>query len=210
MRLLLVAFASALLALATAGCVTTTPAHDLSVESVRALRVERVAVTVDPGARITWPTLAQQLIDARKARTGVEDGDSSAAIAEMKSAVLARLNEKARTVLEPSLKSTLSGTKPVTARVTVHSLFIPNTAGVMVSTLFAGPTAPGAQSGMGVSVDFVDARTGAPVLSYPKTGVITQGGYKINMGTSGLISHDPVERMFADLDGRLRSWLLKS
>src|SRR5262245_63098916 len=109
MRLLLVAFASALLALATAGCVTTTPAHDLSVESVRALRVERVIVTVDPAARITWPTLAQELIDARKARTGSDAMESNAALGEMKAAVLSRLNDKARAVLEPPLRSTLSG-----------------------------------------------------------------------------------------------------
>jgi len=204
---LLVPFLSVSLALTAA---TPTAAHELSVEAVRALGVERVIVTVDPAARITWPTLAQELIDARKARTGSEAIEPKAAIAEMKVAVLARLNEKARAVLGPPLRSTLSGTRPVIARVTVHQLFIPNTAGVLVSGLFGGATAPGAQSGMAVSVDFVDARTKATVLSYPTASVTTQGGYKINMGTSGLISHDPVERMFADLDGRLRSWLLKS
>ena len=129
---------------------------------------------------------------------------------DMKVAVLARLNEKARAVLTPSLRSTLPGTRPVIARVTVHNLFIPNTAGVLVSGLLGGIDAAGANSGMTVSVDFVDAQSKATVLSYPKTGITTQGGYKINMGTSGWISHDPVERMFADLDGRLRSWLQKS
>jgi len=209
MRFLLVPFASALLVLTAAGCVTT-PGHDLSVESVRALRVERVTVTVDPAARITWPTLAQELIDTRKARTGSDAMESNAALGEMKAAVLSRLNDKARAVLEPPLRSTLSGAKPVTARVIVHRLFIPNTTGVLVSGLLLGPTAPGAQSEMGVSVDFVDARTQAPVLSYPRTEVMTQGGYKLDMGTSGIFSHDPLERMFADLDGRLKSWLLKS
>jgi hypothetical protein len=62
-------------------------------------------------------------------------------------------------------------------------------------------------SNMSASIDFVDARTGATILSYPKTGFMTQGGYKLNMGTSGMISHDPIERMFADMGGQVAAWL---
>ena len=85
----------------------------------------------------------------------------------------------------PSLRSTLRR-RAVIARVTVHNLFIPNTAGVLVNGLFGGDKRTGANSEVALSVDFIDARTKAAVLSYPKTGVWTQGGYKINMGTSGL------------------------
>src|SRR5262249_48185712 len=111
MRLFLGACAAALTAVAVAGCLTATPGHDLNADSVRALRVERVVVAVDPAANITWPTLAQELIDARNARGGAAM-DPGAEMREMKTAVLSRLNEKARAVLEPPLRSTLSGTKP--------------------------------------------------------------------------------------------------
>jgi len=206
-----------------AACVTTEP-HTLSVDSVRALRLERVDVVLDPAAPIAWSGLAQEIRDARKGpnatteRTYGEAGPEEVKIpaAELRALAASRLREKVGTFTEPSLKSSLSGTKPVVTRITVHDVRIPGT-GEQIAVglafgLLAGPVAAGSasvNSTMAVSVDFVDPRTGSPILSYPRTTLVTQGGYKLNMGTSGVFSHDPIERMLADLNNRLTSWLLK-
>jgi hypothetical protein len=169
------------LTLVLAACAATPP-HNINVQDVRALQLQRLDVIVDPAAGIRWPDIAK---------------DPSTANA----AAALRLREQARTSLEPALKTTLAGSKPVIARMTVHGILVPSTSEVLLV---------GSNSELGVSVDFLDARTGATIMSYPRTAISTQGGYKLNMGTSGIISHDPVERMFADLNSRLTSWLLKS
>jgi hypothetical protein len=211
---------SALLLVGLAGCVTTPP-HNMSVDAVRALNVQRVDVAFDPAARINWPSLEYELAHGRSANAAVAMPDPAGsgspadipppkevAAPEMRAQALSRLTEKGRAVLHPSLKSKLAGSRPVIARMTVHSLNLPSTARILVTDAIIGAGA--SSSMMEVSVDFLDARTGSPVLSYPKTLLSTQGGYKLNMGTSGIFSHDPVERMLAGLDGQLASWLLKT
>ena len=216
--------ASALLLAGLPACVTTTPPHSLSADDVRALNVQRVDVAFAPEARIVWPTLASEMAEARRPGGPVRMPDVAAGgdtappppaqvqinPAEYRAQAIARVSDKARSVLQPSLKSKLAGSRPVVARMTVHELFVPTIAGQIVIGALAGQGMKGTNSEMAVSVDFVDARTGAPVLSYPKVALITQGGHKINMGTSGIFSHDPLERMLTELDGQLSSWLLKT
>jgi hypothetical protein len=191
------------------GCVTTTPAHNLSEDAVRALRLERVEVAVDPTAKVAWGNLGHDLMAAKSKQTGTEVTDPQAVASEFKAEVMTRLRASAKKTLEPALRTRLAGGKPVIARVTMHHVFIPTTGGVLVSTMFGGSMAPGAQSGMSASIDFVDAKTGATILSYPKTGFMTQGGQKWDIGTSGMFSHDPMERMFADMGGQVAAWLAK-
>jgi hypothetical protein len=216
--------ASALLPLGLAACVTTTPPHNLSLADVRALNVQRVDIAIDPAARIIWPSLANEMVEARQPSGSTRMPDVAAGAefaaapppaveikpAEYRAQALSRLTEKGRAVLQPSLKSKLAGTRPVVARMTVHHLYVPSIAGQIVIGALAGVGSPGTNSEMTLTVDFVDARTGAPVLSYPRTSLVTSGGHKINMGTTGLFSHDPIERMLTDLDGQLSPWLLKS
>jgi hypothetical protein len=190
-----------------AGCVTTTPTHNLSQDAVRGLRLERVEVAVDPTAKLIWPSLAQDVFAAETARTGAPPPTEmpGTLTPQMMPEALARLRTQARKTLEPALQTRLAGAKPVVARVTVHYLYVPNLAGdLMVGVMFG---ANAVQSRLAASVDFVDARTGAAIVSYPKTGFQTQGGYKLNMGTSGMISHDPIERLFAGMGGQVAGWL---
>jgi hypothetical protein len=190
-----------------AGCVTTAPSHNMSAESVRALRLERVEVNVDPAAKIIWPSLMQDVMEAQSARSGAPFPTElpETLTPEMKNEALARLRANARKALEPALRPRLAGAKPVVARVTVHHVYVPTAAGALAVGVLLGPA--GAQSAMSASIDFVDARSGATIVSYPKTGFMTQGGYKLNMGTSGMFSHDPIERLFADMGGQAAGWL---
>jgi hypothetical protein len=215
------------LLLGLAACVTTTP-HNLNVDDVRAFNIQRVDVAFAPEARIIWPTLANEMAEARRPGgptrmpdvAGSADGGTPAppkveiSPAEYKAQAMTRVTDKARKVLQPSLKAKLAGTRPVVARMTVHHLFVPSMGGMIaygvVTGLLVGPYAGTLDSGMSVSVDFVDARTGAPILSYPKTGLTTQGGHRVDWGTTGTFAADPVERMLVELDGRLSPWLLKS
>jgi hypothetical protein len=191
--------------LALAGFITLPSAH--GAESARALRLQRVTVVMDPAGLITWPDMFADHMGGKAARDAARADPK--AFAQKRSAVLKRISERTRAVLEPSLKATLSGPKPVTARVTVHAIYIPTVGSSMLATAFGGIGNPAGQSQLSVSVDFIDAR-GAVVLSYPKTAVTTHGGQKLNIGTSGVFSHDPLERLVATLDGQLKSWLLKT
>jgi hypothetical protein len=186
------------LGLAVAGFITLPSAH--GAESARALRVERVTVVMDPAGLITSPEISQDNAGGRI---------DPKVLAQRRGAVFKRVSERTRAVLDPSLKATLSGAKPVTARVTIHSLYIPTVGASMVATAFGGIGNPTGHSVLSVSVHFVDAR-GATVLSFPKTTVTTHGGQKLNIVTSGMFSHDPLERLIATLDGQLKSWLLKT
>jgi len=215
------------LLLGLAACVTTTP-HNLNVDDVRAFNIQRVDVAFAPEARIIWPTLANEMAEARRPGGPVRMPDVAGSgdvgtpappkveisPTEYKAQAMARVTDKARKVLQPSLKAKLAGTRPVVARMTVHHLFVPSMGGMIaygvVTGLLVGPYAGTLDSGMSVSVDFVDARTGAPILSYPKTGLTTQGGHRVDWGTTGTLAADPVERMLTGLDGQLSSWLLKS
>jgi hypothetical protein len=193
----------AALTVAAAGCVTTNP-HNLSVDDVRALRLDRVDLVMDPGATIAWLDMKNE-IESRgeAAKSSSRSRDEAQAARDF---VAARLRERARATVEPPLKATLAGTKPVTARIVVHGVSVPSTAEMLVGVL--APTPPASR--MSVTVDFLDARTGVVVVSYPRTVLNTSGGQKLNMGTTGVFSHDPIERMMADLSNRLNSWLLKA
>lgn len=209
---------------ALAACVTTTPPHNLSADAVRAMNVQRVDVAFAPDARIVWPGLANEMAEARRPGGPIRTPDIAASgdtatpapakveinPAEYRAQAASRVTEKARTVLQPSLKSKLAGSRAIVARMTVHHLYVPSIMGQIVIGALAGVGSPGTNSELTVSLDFVDARTGAPVLSYPTTALVTQGGEKINMGTTGIFSHDPLVRMLTELDSQLSPWLLKS
>jgi hypothetical protein len=199
-----------------AACVTTNPPHNLNVEDVRALRLERVDVVIDPAAPINWADLENEYIEKRGEAAKSSQASRERETKAARDFAAARIRDRARSVVEPALKSALDGRRPVTARIIVHRIGIPTTFQVVVGGLFScalerpGTCRTGADSVMNVAVDFIDTRTGAVVLSYPRTVLTTQGGQKINMGTTGVFSHDPIERMLADLNGRLTSWLLKA
>jgi hypothetical protein len=64
-----------LLSSGLAACVTTTPGHNMSAESVRALRLERVEVNVGPPGQVTWAGLIEDVMAAEGKRTGREVAD---------------------------------------------------------------------------------------------------------------------------------------
>jgi hypothetical protein len=197
-------------------CVTTTTPHDLSADNIRALRIERVELALDPAARIEWPQLAQARAQFASVPAQADMTGSTPEPPEqpkltpdqVRARATADLREKARSVLEPTLRSTLGGTRPIVARMTVNAVKIVTFGEGFAAGVILGPQV--VTSGMLASVEFVDARTGAVLMRHPLTGVTTQGGYKLNMGTSGTISHDPVERLMAAYGERLTSWLLKT
>ena len=205
------AWKAVVLAVLSAGltaCVTTA-SHTLSVDEVRALRLERLDLVLDSAARVHWSAAEEEYA---KSKGGRPQGDSAApreAPTEgFRAYIAGRLRDKAKAVIEPSLRSALVGTRPVAARINVHGVNVTGFFEGMVPGILLGPQA--VTSDMGVSVDIVDARTGAPVLSYPRTALSTQGGQKLDWGFSGAYSSDPIERLLADLNGRLTPWLLKT
>jgi hypothetical protein len=202
-----IAFMAGLMA-ALAGCVTTST-HDVSVDDIRALRLDRVDLVIDPAATISWPYLQEQFAEQRK-----RQGDAQATEQNVRETpafrthVASQLQQKARAHIDPRLRSALAGPRPVVARITVHHLKVISLGEGIVVSVFAGAAA--ATSQITVSIDFIDARTNRLIVAYPKSGISTQGGHQINMGMSGGFSADPIERLFSDLGGRVPSWLLKA
>jgi hypothetical protein len=183
--------AAVTLAAVLIGCVTTatTPSHNLDIDAVRRLRLERLDLALSPDARVHWPSLADAPVDALRAHA------------------ISKLREKALVILEPSLRSALAGTRPVAARMTVSNVYVPTAMELLGPGLLLGADAM--RSRMRARLDLLDARSGAVVLSFPETFVSTQGGYKPNLGTSGSLSHDPIERLMTDYHAKLSAWLLR-
>ena len=161
--------------LAIAGCVTTTPPHNLSPESVRALRFERLDLVVNPGANINWPAAVEEWTKSSTATPAAPRASRETATEGLQAHVAAQLRARARNALEPQLKTALAGGRPVIARMTVNHIHVPTFMEGVAPALIWGPQA--VQSGLRANIDILDARTSAVVLSFPDTLVTTQGGY---------------------------------
>jgi hypothetical protein len=192
-------------ALMVAGCAL--PAHNLSVESVRELRLERVEVVLEPAVRINWIGAKDELAKSRK--PAGDGADAPISVEALQGYIISQLNQHARAALEPNLRSVLSGTKPVIIRLTVKSLDVPGFGEGLARTIVLG--AGSYQSDILVRVDVIDTRTGTPILTLERIDAATQGSYAL-MGTDqpGLYSNHPVDRLFARLAERISSWLLKT
>jgi hypothetical protein len=206
-------FAAAALGLLAGGCVATdTTPHNLNAETVRSLRLDHVDVVVDPLAQIHWPSLADERAPGTPAP---QDGVPavSASPAEVRARAIPRVQSKFHAFVTPTLKSKLAGTRAAKARIVVWRVKIVGAmdivAGIPAAVLL-GPGAATPRSEMDVSIDFIDAKSGAVILQFPRTTLSTEGGNGLNLGGSGLRSHDPIERLLAKLDAQLSPWLLKS
>jgi hypothetical protein len=198
---------AALLAAGLAGCVTA--AHTLDVEEVRSLRLERVDLVLDPAAKIDWISLQSEYAESLKRRG---DGEATAQTvietAGFRAYAMTRIQSKVRQVLEPALRSTLAGSRPVIAKVTVHGVRIPGFVEGAIKNLTLGPGAT--QSEMGLTIDFLEGKTGRPILTYPRGYVATSGTQWVDLGITGAFAADPIERMMNSLANRVPAWLLKA
>jgi hypothetical protein len=190
------------------GCVTTAT-HSVSVDDIRALRLERVDLVIDPAATVAWPYLQDEYAESRKRQGDTQATEQSVRETPgFRAHVASRLLGTARGAIDPPLREALGGSRPVVARITVHHLKIIGLAEGMVTAVFAGAAA--ATSHITVSIDFVDARTNRLIVAYPKSGISTQGGHRLDIGATGHFAADPTERLFRDLATRVPSWLLKA
>ena len=193
--------------MALSGCVTA--AHNVDVDDVKNMRIERVDLSLDPAAKIGWYDAQKDFAESRN-----QQGDSQATAENVadtpafRAYVAARLQVRAKAVIEPTLRQTLTGARPAVARITVHQVFSPSLLRGLVTAALVGVGQ--VQSGMSVSIDFVDARTNRVIVAYPKTALVTGGRQTFEMGFSGYFAADPVDRMLAQLQDRLPHWLLKT
>ena len=201
----------ALAALALAGCVTaTTATHNVDVDDIKSLRVERVEVIFDPAAQIGWKDAQAEYAESRN-----QQGDSQATEYNVlgtpgyRAFILSRIQSRSKVVVEPTLRQTLAGTRPAVARIVIHHVYVPNFRQAMGTALISGAGA--IQSGMSVSIDFVDARTNRVVVAYPRTPLATsgKGGWELPV-YSPRFSSDPIDRLLAQLQDQLPQWLLKT
>jgi hypothetical protein len=200
----------ALAAIGLAGCVTTA-AHNVDVDDIKSLRIERVDVVLDPAAHIGWKDAQTDYAEARN-----QQGDSQATADNVggtpsfRAFVLSRIQSRTKALLEPTLRQTLAGSRPAIARMTVHHVYVPNFLQGLGTGLAFG--AGSIQSGMTVSIEFVDSRTNRVVVAYPKTPLVTSGRGRMHQQllTSPHFSPDPIDRLVAQLQDQLPQWLLKT
>ena len=195
------------MAVGLAGCVTA--AHNVDVDDIKNMRIERVDLSLAPAATIGWYDAQKDYAESRN-----QQGDSQATADNVvgtpafQAYIASRLQARAKAVLEPTLRQTLTGARPAFARVTVHHVFSPSLLRGLVTTVLVG--AAQVQSGMSVTIDFVDAKTNRVIVTYPKTALVTGGRQTFEMGFSGYFAADPIDRMLAQLQDRLPHWLLKT
>lgn len=199
----------ALAAVGLAGCVTTA-AHNVDVEDIKSLRIERVDVVLDPAAHLGWLDAQKEYAESRNAQ-----GDSQATKENVlgtsgyRAFILSRIQSRTKVHLEPTLRQVFTGSRPAIARMIVHHVYVPSFLQALGTGLAFG--AGQIQSGMSVSIDFVDARTNRVIVAYPKTPLVTSGVGRASLPTnSPQFSPDPIDRLLAQLQDQLPQWLLKT
>jgi hypothetical protein len=227
MRRIFVLGATALL---VAGCMTT--AHTLSTSEVQSWKVASIETVVAPDASLVWPKVADPFMDKHlppgPAETYVSDesgremtrpGRRPPMTPEIQKAARAvmqtELDQRARRYMEP-VRGALIGQRPVKVVTTVHRLDIPSTgrqiAQAVIGGLIGGVGAAQSQSTMTVSTDIVDAKTGAVLLSYPKSTMVLSGGENSWMMSNAgdPYSGDAAAALLKKHHDQYLPWLLKA
>jgi hypothetical protein len=200
-------FVVAVAAVTLVGCITA--AHNVDVDDIKNIRIERVDLSLDPAVTIGWYDAQKDYAQSRNQQGDNQaTADNVAGTPAFRAYVASRLQARAKAILEPTLREALTGARPAVARVTVHHVFSPSLLRGLVTAALVGVAQ--VQSGMSVTIDFVDAKTNRVIVTYPKTLLVTGGRQTFEMGFAGYFSADPIDRMLAQLQDRLPHWLLKT
>ncbi len=190
-------FFSVLVGLSLAGCVTAS--NTLAPHQVADLRLQSVAVTFSPNARIWWGDGERAFASSKglPALQAEEAARSAEGQAYLRHAIAAKLGP----AFESQLRTALTGTRPVRVEITVKDLDIASAAQRILL---------GGHHRLTADVNLVDARSGAVVLAFSEQNAIAHAG----QGIGGVLLDnaflgEPIDRVVENYAAQYRNWLLR-
>jgi hypothetical protein len=189
--------ALAALGLLLCGCVTAS--NTLAPDQVATLRLQGVAVTFRPDARIWWGD-GERAFAASKGRSILEAEElakTEEGQAYLRNTIAAKLTQ----AFESNLTGELQGLRPVRLEIAVKDIEIASAAQRILI---------GGHHRLTADVTLVDARTGAVVLAFSEQNAIAQAG----QGIGGVLLDnaflgDPIDRVIQNYATQYRNWLLR-
>jgi hypothetical protein len=189
--------ALAALGLLLCGCVTAS--NTLAPDQVATLRLQGVAVTFRPDARIWWGD-GERAFAASKGRSILEAEElakTEEGQAYLRNTIAAKLTQ----AFEDNLTGELQGLRPVRLEIAVKDIEIASAAQRILI---------GGHHRLTADVTLVDARTGAVVLAFSEQNAIAQAG----QGIGGVLLDnaflgDPIDRVIQNYATQYRNWLLR-
>ncbi len=176
---------TALAALSLSGCGDVAK-PEMSLDSLRGLKLTSVDVTFSPDARVTLPDPSDKMQANAQEKPGAGAADALASERARAAGVL-------KTVFLREVGARMQGGRPVTARVLVKGVIVPSSGASVVV---------GVGSAMTASVDLVDASTGQVVASRPEfTALGGDGGGLIAGGIVGAVMAASAESRANSLAG---------
>ncbi len=192
------------------------PANTLAVNEINSYKLESVAVSVPPDAKVWWGNAEREfaekhgekvLAELRTTKEGRDAIEASPKEAinnspQCKQYLRDEASRRLQTALMGSVGPELRGTLPVRLEVVIHELTIPSPVQRVVI---------GGVPGMSATATLVDAQTGKALLTYPKLLVFGAAG----SGVAGVLfdqisSDDLYERVITNYAAQYRQWLLKA
>jgi hypothetical protein len=189
-------FFSVLVGLSLAGCVTAS--NTLAPHQVADMRLQSVAVTFSPNARIWWGD-GERAFASSKGLPALQ-AEEAARSAEGQ-AYLRHAIAKLGPAFESQLRTALTGTRPVRVEITVKDLDIASAAQRILL---------GGHHRLTADVNLVDARSGAVVLAFSEQNAIAHAG----QGIGGVLLDnaflgEPIDRVVENYAAQYRNWLLR-
>ncbi|HEV7339183.1 MAG TPA: DUF6778 family protein [Bosea sp. (in: a-proteobacteria)] len=185
-----------LFAAALSGCVTVP--NPLAPHQIEALHLTTVTVEIDPAATLWWGDGDRAY--ARSKGQPEQNSEELSKTPEARAFIAKAASEKITAALQEQLKPVLAGKRPVKVVLTLRRLYL--------ASIIQRITVGGAHE-MIADIAVIDAKTGAPILSYPEFRAAAMAGQGIG-GTllDAALMSEPIDRLTANFAQRFRDWLL--
>jgi hypothetical protein len=183
------------------GCVTVAP-HTVSLDTIHNLKIVDVEITGGEAIR-SWPEGEKAYAQSPGADPAIIQGLQTKAISlfpPVRDFAAAQLRTMLRAEFDAKLGPALNGPRAVRAVVHLKKFDIPS-GGRLILT--------GSEpASFDADVTLVDARTGAPVVSYPGKTALYYNSGGIGGALLSAIADDPAIQLVQKYTGYYRDWLL--
>lgn len=201
-----------------AGCVSTQPKHDLSIDLVQSFKFAGLEGRIDPAISGTWLSMKEDFLKSKGIAIPQPDYENPGGQPkvpefshdELRAFLARHFNERLSKAFAGPMAQELRGTRPVRIVATLHFVDIPTRGGRVMRTVLSGQS--GNDNTIIVSFEIVDARSGQSLLRLPNIHEKGFGGEPVvDLGplTVKVTDPDPMVRMLISLQPRFSDWLLK-
>lgn len=184
------------IAVSVSACVTVPP-NPLTAEQRSGLQVTEVRVTFAPTTRLEWADYVNETAGgaSRAAAAADEASPVATSLDPAQSDALLRtvVSDRVSSAVREAFRTRPAGARPVRVEVQVNHLLVPS---AIQRILIGGPPALRAEAVV------VDARTGAPIVSYPESQSVGVAG----AGPLGVVVDRAITGQTGQVDRVANSW----